>query len=166
MRIFLFFWFNLVVVAANYFWNINNTLIMTIDGRVHGGMTASKNQFPYFVTVRKQIGKCGAYRYYTCGGSLISNTFVLSAAHCTTHYNVEKMVSNILKKVIIYLGNTYYLQGKKFHVKPSNIINHPNYDPENLLNDISLIRIPFISYSGMHNSLLKLKYTFIYFCYI
>lgn len=53
-----------------------------IDGRVVGGSEVARNSVPY------QVGIFIDGRSF-CGGSLISRTFVLTAAHCTIRYVME-----------------------------------------------------------------------------
>lgn len=46
------------------------------SGRVVGGVDANVGQFPHQVSLQRQDGS------HTCGGSIISSTFILTAAHC------------------------------------------------------------------------------------
>lgn len=53
-----------------------------LDGRITNGELAEPGQFPYQVGLSLHIGDKRAW----CGGSLISNRHVLTAAHCTDRY--------------------------------------------------------------------------------
>lgn len=47
------------------------------SSRILGGIEASAGQYPWSVSVRVN----GAH---ACGGSIISNTFILTAGHCVS----------------------------------------------------------------------------------
>lgn len=46
-----------------------------ITGRIAGGKEAKEGQFPYQVSVRRS-------NYHLCGGSIIDDRTILTAAHC------------------------------------------------------------------------------------
>ncbi|XP_062127880.1 collagenase-like [Drosophila sulfurigaster albostrigata] len=97
------------------------------------GHDASPGQFPYQVKLSIKEGK----KYFQCSGSLISHNWVLTAAHCT----------NGSDSVEVFLGGIESSDFRaNFSIKPKYIIIHEDWDRDDL-NDISLIRIPYIKYS-------------------
>lgn len=76
-------------------------LVPMLEGRIVGGVAVTIEQFPWSVTMRHNGG-------HRCGGSIISTTRILSAAHCTVgvgagdHFllisNHNKLTSNFLLK--------------------------------------------------------------------
>ncbi|XP_020809014.1 serine proteases 1/2 [Drosophila serrata] len=107
-----------------------------IEGRITNGKTAAVGQFPY------QVGlslKLSALSSAWCGGSLIGNSWVLTAAHCTDG----------VQSVTVYLGATVRTSAEVSHtVAKSDIIIHSGWNSANLRNDISLIKIPSVSYTS------------------
>ncbi|XP_073838561.1 jonah 74E [Musca autumnalis] len=112
---------------------------LQITGRIAGGHLAEENQFPYQagLNIETSPGK-----FTWCGGSLISNQWILTAAHC-----VERYVGSILEVttagVIVYLGSVHRLQPKQtYRVALNDIHIHENYKSASLENDIALLRLP------------------------
>lgn len=114
----------------------NNFIILNISRLSAGGTEASRNQFPYQV----------AFFIYTwngqsvCGGSILSANYVLSAAHCFTSFESADLLAGIHN----IIEDT---PGYELEVYPSDIISHSQYNRQNNMNDIALVRtsrLPFV----------------------
>ncbi|XP_020809022.1 serine proteases 1/2-like [Drosophila serrata] len=112
----------------------------SIEGRVTNGQNAVENQFPYQVG----LSFSGSEGSWWCGGSIIDNSWVLTAAHCTSGAST----------VTIYYGATVRTSPKFTHtVSSSNWIQHANYLSLTLRNDISLIKTPSVTFSVAVNKI-------------
>uniref|UniRef100_A0A3Q1HGT5 trypsin n=1 Tax=Acanthochromis polyacanthus TaxID=80966 RepID=A0A3Q1HGT5_9TELE len=94
------------------------------DDKIVGGYECPKNSVPY------QVSLFTGYNY--CGGILLSENWVLSAAHCRPKSNVE-----------IRLGehNIWETDGTEQHIMSAEFIRHPDYDSRSQDSDIMLIRL-------------------------
>lgn len=114
---------------------IGSSTSFQLEGdRIIDGQTAKPGQFPYQVSLRVPylVGHDIAYAHY-CGGSIISNRWILSAAHCMDgKYSTP---SNIL----VYIGAHHYKNdGRRYFL--SKIVKHPKYDWRILKNDVGLLQ--------------------------
>lgn len=96
--------------------------------RIINGTDAVLGQFPHFASLGYEDD--GALTW-ECGGALISETFVLTAAHCA-----KRRVPKYARFGVINLGST-----KSDTYKIKNIIKHPDYDGGSTYNDIALIEL-------------------------
>lgn len=100
------------------------------NNRIIGGSTAGPGQFPYMASLRRY--DTVIWRHL-CGGSILSNRWILSAASCT--FGIYSKPSNLVVVVgahhIQNGGRIYYLE---------RIVNHPQHNNSIFKNDISLLR--------------------------
>lgn len=70
-------------VACNQLKNRGMRELRTLEDNIIGGVEASHDDFPQFAALAHQ-GKDQTEPEFICGGVLISEKFVLTAAHCIT----------------------------------------------------------------------------------
>ena len=101
------------------------------EAKITGGTNAAISDFPWQVFLEADV--------FTCGGSIISNQWIITAAHCTRdEYNVRIPASAM--DVIVGANNPRNsLQGKKYLV--SEVIQHEAFDVSTLENDIALLKL-------------------------
>ena len=105
--------------------------------RIVGGIEVNPpNKYPFQVGLKMSNG-----RNYWCGGSIINDRYVMTAAHC-----IHGM-SSTNSGLMVGLGdhNMYStsddVQGATRLVAVDRIIEHPNYNTRTLDNDIALLRL-------------------------
>ncbi|XP_065084078.1 chymotrypsin-2-like [Ochlerotatus camptorhynchus] len=127
------FLFGLVGVALG---GVLPDLYSEWEGRIVGGSNAAEGQFPYQVSLRS------AANAHFCGGSIVNNNWVLSAAHCTS--------GRTTANTIVFVGALLLNAGGERHPS-SQIINHPQYSGITLANDVSVVRVatPFLFNSNV-----------------
>lgn len=96
--------------------------------RIVGGQETQRHQYPW-MTVVQLVG-----RYY-CGGSLISDLYVLTAAHCVQGVPPELITLRFLEHNRSDSDATV-LQRGALHVKTHELYNPRSYD-----NDIAIIQL-------------------------
>lgn len=99
--------------------------------RVIGGIDAEIKQFPYQISLRNKIDGNGNI----CGGSIISSSWVLSAAHCVHDGTIDRF--NVT--LVIVVGTNSLLEGGIFY-DVAYYKFHENHITGGYTSDIAVIR--------------------------
>jgi secreted trypsin-like serine protease len=97
-----------------------------------GGQAAEPGAWPWQVLVRPGS--------FLCGGALIHEEWVLTAAHCVhNQFNVPFLPGQIT--VVLGEHHRFTVDGWEQHKSISQVIAHPNYNPYNFDNDVALLKL-------------------------
>jgi len=100
--------------------------------RIRGGKPAELNEWPWIAGIFKKNSQF-------CGGSLIDQTHILTAAHCVDH-----MTSRDIPQLLVKLGDhdiNTNSETKTIDVKVAQIIKHKDFSQQTLHNDVAILRL-------------------------
>ncbi|XP_030794888.1 chymotrypsin-like elastase family member 1 [Rhinopithecus roxellana] len=102
------------------------------NARVVGGTEAGRNSWPSQISLQYLSG--GSW-YHTCGGTLIRQNWVMTAAHCVD--------SPMTFRVVVGDHNLSQNDGTEQYVSVQKIVVHPSWDSNNVAAgyDIALLRL-------------------------
>ncbi|CAF4956064.1 unnamed protein product [Pieris macdunnoughi] len=108
-------------------------------GRIIGG-----NQVPTIMTYPYQAGIVATLATgwtSICGGALVSNTRVLTAAHCWWDgENQARSFTVVLGSLTIFSGGT--------RLTTSDVVVHPSWNSKDIINDIAVVRISRVQFTN------------------
>ncbi|KAL7732803.1 hypothetical protein ACLKA6_005939 [Drosophila palustris] len=112
---------------------------LSTQQRIYNGDKAKKGQFPYIVLLSITLNDG---KFSMCGGSIIDNSWILTAAHCTDN----------ARSIEIFYGTIKRSKGKFSHkVGAEHITQHDGYNDTTLEHDVALIHTPHVQFSKLVN---------------
>ncbi|HYF45754.1 MAG TPA: serine protease [Acidimicrobiales bacterium] len=101
-------------------------------GEIIGGTRADPGEYPFMVALL-QRSVSDPWRAQFCGGSLIDDTVVLTAAHC-----VEGLPA---RRLDVLIGTNRLIAGRGTRIHATAIHVHPGWNPRTNGNDIAVVEL-------------------------
>ena len=111
---------------------------LTPQERIFDGITAPVSAFPWMVSVRIRDPNNILNIIPVCAGSIISDTYILTAASC--FFNFHDSTSLFSVRAGIYDFFNPNITSEQIR-QVSHIFVHPSYNASGYVNDIALIRL-------------------------
>ncbi|MCB0193167.1 MAG: trypsin-like serine protease [Anaerolineae bacterium] len=113
-----------------------------ISVQIVGGQDADPNEWPWQVRITIPIPEKPGF-ISVCGGTLITNEWVLTAAHCIQSNGVVKPATGI--RAVLGEHNTAGNEGAEQERDVAQVIAHPNYNERTKDNDVALLRLSAVA---------------------
>ncbi|KAH8295928.1 hypothetical protein KR018_001107, partial [Drosophila ironensis] len=120
----------------------SNGTTTKLEPKIVGGSSVSIDQYPYTVSIRLTATDRKSYGSgHICGGVVISQRLVATAAHCCYNTNTKKQ--RTAGEYFLVMGSTYLRSSTSNTLEYylQKLIVHENYNPEALSDDIALMFI-------------------------
>ncbi|XP_059622965.1 trypsin-1-like [Phlebotomus argentipes] len=113
-----------VLIVGAFGANLKNYPKLRLDGKIVGGYEVNVEEAPYQASLQTD--------YSSCGASIISENFALTAAHCTD--------DAIADMFTLRVGSSYHAKGGKV-VNVKRIVQHPQWNPQTIDYDFALLEL-------------------------
>lgn len=122
---------------------IENAVVPQLDGRIVGGYPVNISEHPHQTSLQN-------WHSHSCGGSLISPEWILTAAHCLAKFVFWKFPYNLWNiflfnsagphRYTFRLGSSLWAQGGTL-VSAVEVIRHPLYNSATIDYDVAVVKI-------------------------
>jgi hypothetical protein len=102
--------------------------------RIVNGHAATDNAWPWVVSIR--VTHKSKLSSHLCGGSLIYDTAVLTAAHCIYGYGPAQLV--VIAGVHTFNGSSFNADSVYY---VADFFYHPEFDTKKITNDIAILKL-------------------------
>uniref|UniRef100_A0A182IYJ5 Uncharacterized protein n=1 Tax=Anopheles atroparvus TaxID=41427 RepID=A0A182IYJ5_ANOAO len=106
------------------------------SSRITNGFEATPGQFPYQIALLSNFGAGTGL----CGGSVLTNNFILTAAHCVVS-GATTLANGGTAIMGAHNRNVNEATQQRIAFSTGGIIRHPQYSPTNIRNDIAVVRL-------------------------
>lgn len=127
-----FFYVAASIVVASAFTVGSTEFTYNPDTRIVNGQPSQRGQFPFYVLL---FLRTSSNQTAACGGNLLNEEWVLTAAHCVNDIQLAQVHLGALQV------NNFNEPGRVVR-NTSEFYSHPMYLPQLALNDIALIHLP------------------------
>ncbi|KAM9481985.1 serine protease 27-like [Clarias gariepinus] len=131
--------FVLVLYLKGSFSQLNVCGQAPFNSRIVGGQNATVGAWPWQVSLQSP-----AYGGHFCGGSLINDKYILTAAHCVNSISMSGLTVYLGKQTLSGSNPNQIVKGV------TKVVIHPQFNSATLNNDIALLllnsSVPFNSY--------------------
>ncbi|XP_047508676.1 chymotrypsin-1-like isoform X1 [Pieris napi] len=105
-----------------------------LSSRIVGGIEAS----PSYVTHMVALVFGERFKWLTCGGSIITQRHILTAAHCIDPYIDRWSPTGLNPSLRGSIGSKYWVS-TKYMIEFQGFVNHPNWNSFTIKNDIGIL---------------------------
>lgn len=108
-----------------------------VSFKIIGGVTAIKGEFPWQMSIRQRKAGGSGTKHF-CGGALLNDRWVLTAAHCIQDQRGNRLVAS---QLFVRAGehNEHLHEGTEIQVRVTHVYVHPQYT--HLHRDVALLRL-------------------------